>query len=341
MPVQEMDYLLETYWHPRIKERQSNDDSNGNSNDDDYVKHDTVNNLDEKLLRKKRERTIKDRRLIGGDHSEKADEHSDKLRDAPSLVLNSKVSFPSDWSSPCIPGDLHNIECILKHMMYWKKGVSKIEARAPVTNQYVTFLKDCGGFNNIRQGFEFHAMIAWVTGRTLVIPPDIGWYLIDFGSMTRGREAKNEVNFPSWPDGADRRSGVSNYDIWFDLDDLCLVVPVITTSEFIRREFDSLSIPMEFQGGDIVNLDQSKADQYLKWINQKATDLNVNLPWGQLANLLYWPSIESVETKNSDLVDGQFVDNRKKREYTPFLQAAKFIHFPRYEVCWLCLGSLS
>jgi len=50
-----------------------------------------------------------------------------------------------------------------------------------------------------------------------------------------------------------------------------------------------------------------------------------------LANLLYWPSIQSVETKNSDQVDQQFVDNRKKREYTSFLQAAKFIHFPSCE----------
>ena len=173
-------------------------------------------------------------------------------------------------------------------------------------------------------------MVAWVTGRTLVIPPDIGYYLIDFGSMTRGREAKHEQNFPSWPDGAERRSGVSNYDIWFDLDDLSLVVPVITTPEFIRREFDSLSIPMEYKGGDIVNHDNNKANGYLKWINKKATDLNVNVPWGQLANLLYWPSIESVESKNSDQVDKQFVDNRKKREYTAFLEAAKFIHFPRY-----------
>merc|ERR1712228_273823 len=56
--------------------------------------------------------------------------------------------------------------------------------------------------------------------------------------------------------------------------------------------------------------------------------LNVNLPWGQLSNLLYWPSVSEVESKNSDQIDRAFVDNRAKREYTAHLAKAPFIHFP-------------
>jgi len=251
-----------------------------------------------------------------------------KLRNAPSTTSSrgKGMNYPSDWTSPCFPTDIHDQKCVVNAMKYWSKGVNAVTNKAKIKNQYVTFLKDCGGWNNIRQGFEFHVMVAWVTDRTLVLPPDMPWYLIDNGQRTRG--TSDLENKPAWPDNKERRFGVSNYDIWFDFDDMSLVVPVITTPEFIRREFESLQIPMEYHGGDIVNLDKQKAREYTTWLNKKATELNVNLPWGQLANALYWPDIESVESKNSAQIDRAWLDNRKKREYTSFLKAAKFIHFP-------------
>ena len=244
-------------------------------------------------------------------------------------ILEEIINYPSDWKSLCFPSRIHDQGCIMdNHLRYWVNGVSRIKTKQNIGDKYVTFLKDCGGWNNIRQGFEFHAMIAWITERTLVIPPDIGWYLIDYGQMTRGLQTKQEKNKASWPNNKERRFGVSNFDIWFDLNDMSLAISVITTPEFIRREYESLNIPIEFNGGDIVNLDKNVANNYIKWLNDKATELNVNLPWGQLNNILYWPNIKSVESKNSKIINNEWIDNRNKREYTSFLKKSKFIHFP-------------
>eukprot|EP01084_Bolivina_argentea_P257311 433481_1 len=312
MSVEQMDYLLEKYWYPHIEE--------------DIIEHDTVDNLEQ----------LKQSRIL---IDKQADKQADKLRNAPSTSVedksNSGLTYPLEWSSNCFPNDIHSIKCIYNHMKYWNKGIiAHMHMHSndvkKSKDKYVTFLKDCGGFNNIRQAFEFHVMIAWLTNRTLVIPPDMAWYLIDFGQITRGRSHQTESElqlYKSWPDNKFRRYGVSNYDIWFDLDHISLAIPVITCVEFIRREFDSLQIPMEYHG-DIVNLDNVKAKSYQEWLNDKATELNVNLAWGQLANILYWPSIKDVESKNSEQIDAQWVDNRKKKEYSSFLKAAKFIHFP-------------
>eukprot|EP01084_Bolivina_argentea_P218126 370215_1 len=320
MPVEQMDYLLDKYWYPNL----DNNDKN------DKQEHQTVD-IDIKNLSKKKIKPDASHKLI---MQKDQPEHPppERLHKAPSTTSKTKQNtmyYPFDWSSSCYPDHMRSKMCISKQMKYWEKGVSAVVSTPSIQNQYVTFLKDCGGWNNIRQSFEFHVMVAWVTQRTLVLPPDMPWYLIDFGQITRGKAHADDVyGKGSWPDNKARRYGVSNFDIWFDLDDLRKAVPVITTAEFIRREFDSLDIPIEFSGGDVVNLDKDKASSYQKWLNKKATAMNVNLPWGQLANVLYWPSIKDVESKNSAVIDSAWVDNRKKREYTAFLSAATFIHFP-------------
>ena len=170
-------------------------------------------------------------------------------------------------------------------------------------------------------------MIAWLTQRTLVIPPDTPWYLIDKGPIAWDQPREREQ--VAWPDWTPRQNDVSNFDIWFDLFELSLVVPTITTAEFIRREYENreFGIPQKFDGGKVVNEDVEMGRQWMRWLNKRATEWNVNLPWGQLGNFVYWPSQDAVQRNNGKMIDGEWVDNRKGREYTESLSNALIIHF--------------
>lgn len=66
---------------------------------------------------------------------------------------------------------------VLQRMQYW----SPAEEALPSTGKYLLFTTDAGGLNNIRIGWEMTGLVALRTGRTLVLPPKAGMYLLDFG----------------------------------------------------------------------------------------------------------------------------------------------------------------
>lgn len=114
----------------------------------------------------------------------------------------------------------HDYSYVLRRMRYWR-GPAEGDGRAkPPTNRYVTFNTDCGGFNNIRMGFEHAVLMAWVTKRTLVLPPPRPWYLLDTGPIKREREAGR---------------GQSDYADYWDMGDLARAIPVLSHEDFLKH----------------------------------------------------------------------------------------------------------
>lgn len=99
---------------------------------------------------------------------------------------------------------------VVERIKYWHPNHTDVKRgflRLPPSDRYVVFLSDCGGFNNIRQAFEYFFMFAWLTRRTLVLPPPEGWYLIDFGPMQVMKPSENEKKY-------------TEYSEFFELEDM-------------------------------------------------------------------------------------------------------------------------
>ena len=109
--------------------------------------------------------------------------------------------------------------------------------RRPITDQYILFLTDCGGFNNIRMAFEYFYLMAWLTGRTLVLPPPRPWYLIDFGPFNRMKPESDS-------------SGVSDYQDFFELEHLKIGVPVMSWQDFAEKESGRMAMPLDVAKAD-------------------------------------------------------------------------------------------
>ena len=116
----------------------------------------------------------------------------------------------------------HDRQRVLERMRYWHEPL----VEQPTSQQYLTFWPDCGGFNNIRMGFEFAVLLAFVTRRTLVLPTPQPWYLIDFGPLTRMKPTP----------GAPWEGPTTSFSQFFNLSALRAQVPVISASQFLLRE---------------------------------------------------------------------------------------------------------
>ena len=119
-------------------------------------------------------------------------------------------------------------EIAIKEMVYWSDIPSDSEYVSPFKRnneakggpvQYMTFEPDGGGWNNIRMAMETVVVLAHAMGRTLVMPPAQGMYLL------RKDRGKQNTDF-SFADFFHLES-LSNEHAGLD---------IITTEEFLERE---------------------------------------------------------------------------------------------------------
>ena len=62
--------------------------------------------------------------------------------------------------------------------IYWKDPLNNSLVKR-LEDKYITFEYDIGGWNNIRMALEIVFIFAYITGRTVVLPPDTHLYLLD------------------------------------------------------------------------------------------------------------------------------------------------------------------
>jgi len=67
---------------------------------------------------------------------------------------------------------------IMDDRIYWKDPLKNKCAKRE-EGKYITFEYDIGGWNNIRMALEIVFIFAYITGRTIVLPPSMHLYLLD------------------------------------------------------------------------------------------------------------------------------------------------------------------
>eukprot|EP00308_Calcidiscus_leptoporus_P011964 CAMPEP_0119377096 /NCGR_PEP_ID=MMETSP1334-20130426/43193_1 /TAXON_ID=127549 /ORGANISM="Calcidiscus leptoporus, Strain RCC1130" /LENGTH=694 /DNA_ID=CAMNT_0007395887 /DNA_START=232 /DNA_END=2316 /DNA_ORIENTATION=- len=149
--------------------------------------------------------------------SAKARAHRRATRTMPAATS----AVPAARRTRITPADSSAVTAVRRRMRYW--APPRLVQPSAHSEHYLTFDVDCGGFNNIRMAFEYAVLLAFLTRRTLVLPPPQPWYLIDFGPFARMVPTADSARH-------------STYDIFFDMRALSAAVPFITTDEFLRRE---------------------------------------------------------------------------------------------------------
>jgi len=194
--------------------------------------------------------------------------------------------------NPIVPH--FNVEdSVLKILLYWKSKSSGYARK--VKPKYLTFLVDCGGFNNIRMGFEHAVLLAWATDRTLVLPPPRGWYLLDYGPITRDKAIP----------------GVSSYEMFFDIKSLREGLPVIDTETFLESRGETKFENEEWMSGE-----------YLRYLEE---NFPVYTHDPQKYALAY-PSVDKYERERTK--DILHLGNRKLVQLTEKQKKAEVLHIP-------------
>lgn len=184
-----------------------------------------------------------------------------RMKDYPLLTLSPSYRVEADHEPPIVP-----------EMLYWRQTPQQGREAFPgfeklQPGKYLTFETDEGGFNNIRLAFQYFVRTAALSGRTLVLPVDCGWYLLDWSSTFTYKT-------------------VSTYDMFWDIEDLRRAVPVMDFDEFVTKETERLGIPA---GLDIIN---SKAN--------KCVDMDTSQKTTAASSAVGWIRDHSIRDKRPD-----------------------------------------
>ncbi len=166
---------------------------------------------------------------------------------------------------------------------------------------------DQGGLNNIRLVFEYVAIVAAITGRTLVLPPRQSWYLVNHGPRHRGHG-----------------EGGTRFSELFDILALQQVLRVLTTEEFVEEAAGHLPVPERFRrrgAFDYRSSDDTHWKLWRDWLHE-----NSEMPdWNPYDTVIAFP-----DRARADLswVTADYIDGRDIVEFTPVLNASPIIYFP-------------
>mmetsp|Transcript_4025 Transcript_4025/g.8643 ORF Transcript_4025/g.8643 Transcript_4025/m.8643 type:complete len:537 (+) Transcript_4025:1606-3216(+) len=240
----------------------------------------------------------------------------DDFADAPLSVLTPEAKTSREVAEFQLASQT-SLAALQSKLYYWNldplynSGIGRLPA-AP-GDRYVLFLTDCGGFNNIRMAFEYFVLMAWLTRRTLVLPPPAGWYLIDFGPMKRMQRDSHERSY-------------TEYKEFFDMEHLQAAVPVISAEEFVRREGDILDLPASLKEADFKTHDGERA--WKSWLKSEDPEFRKSLGWSPLSKVIMFPSIASVEAQFPGGPPRDFIHHREMVELTPEIYSAPIVSFP-------------
>jgi hypothetical protein len=164
---------------------------------------------------------------------------------------------------------------------------------------------------------------AVLTGRTLVLPPGRGWYLINWG--------------PVAGTGADTQ--LCRFSDFYDVASLKGVVDVMTTAEFLEKERARLGIPLAFSADTVDGGNSADLQPFDRWLRGKAA---VAKDWNPFDRILYWPSIRAVEQRAAGPVPAAMTAGRSPHEYSALERASPILHFPMdYKENWRYLGQVA
>eukprot|EP00927_Polykrikos_kofoidii_P042551 TRINITY_DN3655_c0_g1_i1.p1 TRINITY_DN3655_c0_g1~~TRINITY_DN3655_c0_g1_i1.p1 ORF type:complete len:503 (+),score=93.10 TRINITY_DN3655_c0_g1_i1:143-1510(+) len=183
---------------------------------------------------------------------------------------------------------------------------------------YLTFNTDAGGMNNMRMLLEYAVHLASTTGRTLVLPPQEGWYLIDWGPLN----ANNKTDM-RW---LEREEGTwSSYPEFWDVDDLKKHINVESATSFFEREHERLHIPESVDPAEVPPVNSPDPDAWKDWLFKNAEkavgcEASTSLAQGDAA-LVHLPS----RSKTNDAEEYRYFNCK------PNDRGVAFLHFnPRY-----------